>query len=140
LRVDESCDAQRHCSEYDESHDRFDDSFGGRESRRVGATKSSDWVTSAERRRAECYHRCVQHAATPPTFDAELDARGLVCPEPLMLVRNRLRKMQTGEVLFVIATDPSTLRDFTSLCRFMGHRLLAHDCDDGVWRFWIERA
>ena len=64
----------------------------------------------------------------------------LVCPEPLMLVRNRLRGMKSGEVLFVTATDPSTLRDFTSLCRFMGHKLLEHTCEDGVWRFWLERA
>jgi len=82
----------------------------------------------------------MQSTASPPTFDAELDARGLVCPEPLMLVRNRLRKMQSGEVLYVTATDPSTLRDFTSLCRFMGHRLLSHTSDAGVWRFWIQRA
>ena len=57
-----------------------------------------------------------------------------------MLVRNRLRAMQSGEVLFVVATDPSTLRDFTSLCRFMGHKLLSHTCDGGVWQFWIQRA
>ena len=57
-----------------------------------------------------------------------------------MLVRNRLRKMKSGEVLHVTATDPSTLRDFTSLCRFMGHRLLAHTSDAGLWQFWIQRA
>ena len=48
-----------------------------------------------------------------------LDASGLVCPEPLMLVRNRVREMRTGEVLHVVATDPTTERDFTHFCRFM---------------------
>jgi tRNA 2-thiouridine synthesizing protein A len=82
----------------------------------------------------------MQSSVSPPRFDAELDARGLLCPEPLMLVRNRLRGMKSGAILLVTATDPSTLRDFTSLCRFMGHTLLEHTNEGGVWRFWIARA
>ena len=53
----------------------------------------------------------------------ELDARGLVCPEPLMRVRNRIRELETGDRLRVRATDPSTRRDLTNFCRFMGHVL-----------------
>lgn len=56
-----------------------------------------------------------------------LDTTGLVCPEPLMLVRNRVREMRSGEVLHVIATDPTTERDFTHFCRFMGHTMLRHE-------------
>jgi tRNA 2-thiouridine synthesizing protein A len=59
--------------------------------------------------------------------DHRLDTCGLLCPEPLMLVRNRIREMRSGEVLYVVATDPSTERDFTDFCRFMGHRLLSHE-------------
>jgi tRNA 2-thiouridine synthesizing protein A len=57
-----------------------------------------------------------------------------------MLVRNRLRGMTSGEVLMVRATDPSTVRDFTNLCRFMGHTLLAHETTEGELQFWIRRA
>jgi tRNA 2-thiouridine synthesizing protein A len=56
-----------------------------------------------------------------------LDASGLICPEPLMLVRNKVREMKTGEVVHVLATDPSTERDLTNFCRFMGHTLLSHE-------------
>ena len=58
------------------------------------------------------------------TADLVLDATGLVCPEPLMLVRNQVRDMTSGQVLYIKATDPSTGRDFTNFCRFMGHELL----------------
>jgi tRNA 2-thiouridine synthesizing protein A len=102
----------------------------------VASRKSSDPVTL----NVSATIDGVQSTAPPSASDAELDARGLMCPEPLMLVRNRLRRMKSGEVLHVTATDPSTLRDFTSLCRFMGHRLLAHTSDAGVLRFWIQRA
>ena len=53
----------------------------------------------------------------------ELHARGLVCPEPLMRVRNRVRELEAGDLLLVMATDPSTSRDLTNFCRFMGHIL-----------------
>ena len=42
-----------------------------------------------------------------------------------MMVRNKVREMQRGEVLFVVATDPSTDRDFRDFCRFMGHELVS---------------
>ena len=55
--------------------------------------------------------------------DFEIDAVGLICPEPLMIVRNKVREMQPGETVHIVATDPSTTRDFRNFCRFMGHAL-----------------
>lgn len=82
----------------------------------------------------------MQNSASQPLAQQELDARGLVCPEPLMLVRNRVRGMATGEVLLVLATDPSTERDFSNFCRFMGHTLLAADRDGTTYRYWIRKG
>ena len=71
---------------------------------------------------------------------SSLDARGLVCPEPLMLVRNRVREMHQGEVLHILATDPSTARDFTNFCRFMGHELQRQEHNEAVFEFWIVKG
>lgn len=73
-------------------------------------------------------------------FDHQLDATGLLCPEPLMIVRNKVREMATGEVLHVLATDPSTRRDFQNFCRFMGHELLAERQRDDRFEFWIRKG
>lgn len=35
-----------------------------------------------------------------------LEAEGLRCPEPVMMVRKTIRTMQDGEVLLVTADDP----------------------------------
>ncbi|VEA74530.1 tRNA 5-methylaminomethyl-2-thiouridine synthase TusA [Salmonella enterica subsp. arizonae] len=43
--------------------------------------------------------------------DHTLDALGLRCPEPVMMVRKTVRNMQTGETLLIIADDPATTRD-----------------------------
>jgi tRNA 2-thiouridine synthesizing protein A len=77
---------------------------------------------------------------TVPEADLQLDAVGLVCPEPLMLVRNRVRSMRAGQVLHVIATDPSTRRDLNNFCRFMGHAMLCERQQDDRLEFWIRRS
>lgn len=69
-----------------------------------------------------------------------LDTRGLWCPEPLIIVRNKIREMAEGETLYIQATDPSTHRDFSNLCRFMGHTLLEASESDGTFKFVIQKG
>jgi tRNA 2-thiouridine synthesizing protein A len=69
-----------------------------------------------------------------------IDATGLICPEPLMIVRNKVREMQAGEVLHVLATDPSTTRDFTNFCRFMGHELMDQSAVGDILEYWIRKG
>ncbi len=75
-----------------------------------------------------------------PDADLQLDAMGLVCPEPLMIVRNKVREMSSGQVLHVLATDPSTGRDFRNFCRFMGHELVAEQAHDDRFEYWIRKG
>ncbi len=71
--------------------------------------------------------------------DSQLDAQGLMCPEPLMLVRNRVREMKPGEVLYITATDPSTHRDLVNYCRFIGHELLQAQTSHAPLEYWIRK-
>lgn len=48
------------------------------------------------------------------TPDAVLDASGLNCPEPVMMLHQHVRNLAAGGLLKVIATDPSTRRDILS--------------------------
>ena len=56
-----------------------------------------------------------------------------------MLVRNKIRAMAEGEVLHILATDPSTHRDFTNFCRFLGHELLLAEGTDGKFEYLIRK-
>ena len=71
--------------------------------------------------------------------DHAIDAVGLECPEPLMILRNKVRGMAVGETVSVVATDPSTMRDFTNFCRFMGHELAESSRDGDRYRFVIRK-
>lgn len=69
-----------------------------------------------------------------------LEALGLRCPEPVMMVRKAVRKMAQGETLLITADDPSTTRDIPSFCRFMDHLLLAAETDSLPYRFLIQKG
>ena len=72
--------------------------------------------------------------------DHQLDAIGLRCPEPVMMIRLQVRKMQDGETLAVIADDHSTTRDIPSFCRFMSHTLLVSDTDNAPYKYLIRKG
>jgi len=74
-----------------------------------------------------------------PNAQHHLDATGLVCPEPVMLLHGKVRDMGGGEVLEVRATDPSTERDIPKFCQFLGHTLVAHRQEGELFLYWIEK-
>jgi tRNA 2-thiouridine synthesizing protein A len=58
-------------------------------------------------------------------WDAELDARGLLCPLPVLKARKRLAALAPGRVLRVLADDPAALVDIPHFCAEQGHDLVA---------------
>lgn len=72
--------------------------------------------------------------------DFELDALGLRCPEPVMMIRLKIREMQVGQTLVVTADDHSTTRDIPSFCRFMDHELLATDTEQSPYRYVVKKG
>jgi tRNA 2-thiouridine synthesizing protein A len=72
--------------------------------------------------------------------DGLLDASGLFCPEPVMMLHNKIRDIESGQVLEVKATDPSTTRDIPKFCLFLGHQLLGQQEADGIFYYWIKKA
>ena len=71
--------------------------------------------------------------------DHVLDASGLFCPEPVMMLHNIIRDMAVGEVVQVVATGPSTERDIPKFCAFLGHELLLQDVSDGSYHYWLRK-
>jgi len=72
--------------------------------------------------------------------DHVLDAIGLRCPEPVMMIRLNIRKIEVGETLLITADDPSTTRDVPSFCRFMEHELVAQQTDDKPYQYLIKKG
>jgi tRNA 2-thiouridine synthesizing protein A len=73
-------------------------------------------------------------------IDKHLNTSGLLCPEPVMLLHKAVRELVVGQVIEVIATDPSTLRDIPKFCHFLGHELLNQSEDKTHYFFYIRKA
>jgi len=71
--------------------------------------------------------------------DSILDATGLNCPEPVMMLHNKVRDLAAGGLLKVIATDPSTRRDIPKFCMFLGHELIEQSESKGTYLYWIRK-
>lgn len=72
--------------------------------------------------------------------DHTLDAIGLRCPEPVMMVRMHIRKIASGETLLVQCDDPSTTRDIPSFCQFMEHELIAQQIEILPYLYVIKKS
>ncbi len=74
-------------------------------------------------------------------YDLELDAKGLMCPEPVMMLHIKVKELAAGQVLRILATDPSTTRDIVKFCTFLKFELLSQqERDDGVFEYFIKKS
>ena len=69
-----------------------------------------------------------------------LDASGLFCPEPVMLLHNKIRDIDAGKLLKLVATDPSTSRDVPKFCHFLGHELLGSTEEGDSFAYLIRKV
>lgn len=60
-----------------------------------------------------------------------LDARRLLCPMPVIRTQDRVKTLQPGDTLEVVATDPGALVDIPAWCRVHGHKLISAQRRDG---------
>lgn len=69
-----------------------------------------------------------------------LDARGLLCPMPVVKVKLAMEDLAPGQTLKVLATDPAAPRDLEVWCRETGNRLLDSSREDSTYTFLIQKA
>ena len=81
-----------------------------------------------------------RNAAPTLPFDVKLDMRGYHCPKPVISTKAALNKMQSGQTLLVLATDPSSQPDITGLLSRSGDELLQTESTDGEFRYWIKKS
>ena len=70
---------------------------------------------------------------------AQVDARGLSCPMPIVRTATTIRPLPSGSIVEVLTTDPGSQKDFLAWCRATGHDLVEHSVDGPVFRFVIRR-
>lgn len=75
-----------------------------------------------------------------PAADRTLDAKGLLCPMPIVKLSRLFKEIETDQVVLLEATDPGSIPDVTAWSKNTGNPLLHHESDGKVMRFWIRKA
>ncbi len=73
------------------------------------------------------------------TPDAHLDARGLLCPLPVLKARKRLLALPDGALLSLVTDDPAAVVDVPHFCREAGHTLVGETDLGHPARAWLIR-
>ncbi len=71
--------------------------------------------------------------------DATLDARGLSCPMPILKTAQKIKEIEIGKVLEVLADDPGAEEDMPAWCRQTGNEFLGEEKEEDYFRFYIRR-
>jgi len=69
----------------------------------------------------------------------EVDASGLLCPLPILRAKKALADMESGQILKILATDPSAQRDFAAFAKQTGNELVETSSHEKVFTFLMRR-
>lgn len=67
-----------------------------------------------------------------------LNAKRLLCPLPVIRTQDKVKTMNSGDILQVICTDPGVLQDIPAWCRINGHKVLETLSDDMQYTIILE--
>jgi len=74
------------------------------------------------------------------TTTANLDARNLNCPLPILRTKKALKDLSAGDTLEILATDPGSVKDLQAFCVQTGNELIASDENSGEFQFVIRKS
>ena len=73
-------------------------------------------------------------------YDILIDAKGLKCPQPLLLVKQGIKQISVQQVLLLEATDPGTDLDLEVWCERFGHSIINTRLHKKTFQFWIKKV
>ncbi|UCE38542.1 MAG: sulfurtransferase TusA family protein [Thermoplasmata archaeon] len=72
--------------------------------------------------------------------DATLDCKGLSCPMPIVKLAQKIKELQPGQVLELMADDPGAKQDVPAWCSRTGNELIESGEREGLLIFYIKKS
>ena len=69
-----------------------------------------------------------------------IDARGAVCPGPMMELIAMLKLIEIGDEVELLSTDPGTAGDVPTWCNKVGHELVCKEKIDDHWKLVVKKS
>lgn len=72
--------------------------------------------------------------------EVDIDARGLICPLPVLRLRKRLQGVAVGAELTMLTDDPVAVIDVPFFCADAGHEVVEDRALEGARYFRVRRG
>lgn len=73
-------------------------------------------------------------------IDLHIDARGLLCPLPVLRLRKALEELPAGALVRLEATDGASWVDVPHFCAQSGHELVEAEDWEGIKVYLVRKA
>ncbi len=74
------------------------------------------------------------------TADRVVDARGQMCPMPILSLAKAMRELTSGQIIAISATDQGAKRDIPAWAEKTGNLLLETVEENGILTFYLKKA
>jgi tRNA 2-thiouridine synthesizing protein A len=74
------------------------------------------------------------------TPDLDIDARGLLCPLPVLRLRKRMVPLNRGQIACLLADDPAAFVDVPHFCAEAGHTLIETRAAEGATAYFVQKG
>jgi len=71
--------------------------------------------------------------------DETLDAKGLMCPMPIVKLAKKMKEMPVGKVLELISDDVGSKEDVPAWAKRTGNELVGTKDENGVYYYYIKK-
>ncbi len=72
--------------------------------------------------------------------DFELDVRGEACPYPLIKTKQQVDRLQKGELLKVLASDPVAPQNIDAWAKKSGNELVEVEANNGTYHVFVRKG
>jgi len=72
--------------------------------------------------------------------DETLDCVGLYCPMPIANTAKKLKELEVGKVLEVLADDEGIKEDMPAWCKTTGNEFLGLEEKDGEYKVYVKKS
>ena len=72
--------------------------------------------------------------------ERSLDCVGLYCPMPIVKTAKKIKELELGEVLEVVADDKGIKQDMPAWCKTTGHEFLGMEEAGGEIRVYVKKT
>ena len=77
--------------------------------------------------------------ATTYQVDRTIDAKGQMCPMPVLMLAKAFKDLTPGHIVAISATDPGSQADIPAWAEKTGNILLEKVVEDGVFTYFVKK-